>query len=407
MGRALLPSLVLPLLIVATTIAGDARTWSWTYTSHGVNGAGVASASVTLGSSEVATSNRIPVSGHPDVVYSCSVKLSDVARAIAVSTGAPSLLIQLRAGHAANCQLLGSAQGIVLPADDRATIASVASAINDACCGAALRTPAPVAAAPSAAAPRTAHPARTAAARPAPEKPRVVAENDGLVMSVADWVETDGLFFFVRVQNEGSKPVTVTHEEISGCIGIQLGCVDANRRFVIDRGGVATVATVAASNTSSAAFTYRYTAMMPPYSYAGSGSSSKHPPNDAPRISAEQIRVAEASLLGTLAGEPPPQAATTQAPPAQNPTTPARLVRIGAPEAPVNASGTIQLRVLVDPNGSPEDASILSISNDALADAAMEAAVTSTYAPARRNGKPVSSQLIVNLQFDQGRLSAR
>jgi hypothetical protein len=394
--RCLLLSL---LFVIASAGVADARTWQWNYSNRGVGGGGTSTASVTLSSTSIATSNRVAFAGHPDVVYSCSAKLADVARAIAVSTGNPSLLIQLRAGHAANCQLLGSSQGIVLPADDGATIASVAQAINDECCGAALRTPPQVAAAQKSLVPAPATPHAAVKAHP--------LVPGGPVMSVEDWVEHDGLFSFVRVRNNGTHPIEVTREEVADCSGIEFGCAVQDRRFVIDRKAVATIATVAASNTSYSAFTYHYTAVMAPYSYSGSGAWAKRAPAGAPRISAAQVRTAEASLLNTLpaaqaAGPPRPQ---QPQPLAQTGST-AHLLHIGAPEAPVSASGTIQLRVLVDPNGSPVDASIVSISNDALADAAMEAAVTSTYAPAIRNGKRVRSQFILTLVFDEGRLSA-
>src|SRR5579875_1826883 len=157
-----------------------------------------------LGPTRIKTTNRIAMIGRPDVVYGCTIELADVARALAAHTGTSSLLIQLKPDRKADCQLLGPTQSVVLRADNGALIDRIAGAINGSCCMAA-----------------TAHPL-TAAKHPAGPSKRIVSmppvattraatrPADAPMMSVDDWVETDGVFAFVRIRNASNRPVLIT-----------------------------------------------------------------------------------------------------------------------------------------------------------------------------------------------------
>jgi hypothetical protein len=264
---------------LAATCAAGAQTWSWTYANSGeYSSHGLSSATLDLERSEIKTSNRVALDGRPDVVYTCTVRLDDVSRAIAVHAGSNSLLIALKPDRSANCAVIGHPQSLVLRADDGALIDRVAAAINGACCTVA-------AAPPPTAPPPTARPEPFRRAEPA-RRPEPVA----------------------------AKPTA------------------------------------------------------------------------APRVA---------------------EAATARPKPAQRSValtenSAPRLVRAGLSEPVPGKTGVIAIRVAVGANGSPQDASIVSSTNDDLDDAGIEIAASSTYAPAVRAGRPVPSDFILTISFSAG-----
>jgi hypothetical protein len=260
---SLLRAIVCLVFVAATMGIADARSWNWTYSDTGVQGArGLSSATLELGSNEIKTSNRIAIAGHPDVVYGCTIKLGDVAHAIAVHTGPTSLLIELKPDRTAACQVVGPAKSVVLRADDGGLLDRIAGAINNACCAvAAAPIAAPVSRRTSIPEPRPATTPRATAPRPSPTAPRVVAARG-----------------------------------------------DADPRLV--RSGI---------------------------------------------------------------GEPVP-----------------------------GKSGVIRIRVHLGPDGRPQDAAIISSTNDDLDDAGVEIAVSSIYAPAVHGGRQVAADFIVTISFVNG-----
>jgi TonB family protein len=111
-------------------------------------------------------------------------------------------------------------------------------------------------------------------------------------------------------------------------------------------------------------------------------------------MSAEAIRVAEAAAINALRSPGPAPVAT------QNTYTPPRLTKRGSSRLGIGQTGTAQVRLLISPNGSPQEATVVSITNRALTAAAIETAVSSTYAPATRNGQPVPANYVVTFSFN-------
>lgn len=261
--------------VLATAAIAGAQSWSWTYMDPGVSAGGLSAATLDLSATQIRTQNRVAVAGRPDVVYGCTIRLDDVSRAIAVHTGTTSLLISLKPGRAANCQIIGRPQSVVLRADDGGLIDRIADRINSACCSAA-------------AAPRAAL-AKVKAVTPAPPRqaPRAIPQ-----------------------------------------------------RTVPER-------TVA-----------------------------QRPPSPRPRPS------------------PSPTPVVRDAGP--------RLVRPGVAEPVPGKTGVVRIAMLLGPDGSPQDARVLSSTNDDLDDAGIEIAVSSIYAPAVRRRRAVSSAFFVTVSFVSG-----
>jgi outer membrane biosynthesis protein TonB len=66
----------------------------------------------------------------------------------------------------------------------------------------------------------------------------------------------------------------------------------------------------------------------------------------------------------------------------------------------IGQKGTALVRVSVGANGMPQNATIVKISNPQLVAAALETAVSSSYSPAMRNGRPVSGTYLATFGFD-------
>jgi hypothetical protein len=162
-----------------------------------------------------------------------------------------------------------------------------------------------------------------------------------------------------------------------------------------------TIATVMSGDQGNGpTFTYRYTAESGQTRLTGAGSSGKLPAGWRPRMSAQEIRVAEASAIAGLRARTAPDQTVL---PAQTPApafVDARLIRRGSSRLGIGQTGVARVRVSLGANGMPQDASIVSISNRQLVAAALETAVTSTYTPAMRNGQAVPGSYVATFQFD-------
>jgi hypothetical protein len=76
------------------------------------------------------------------------------------------------------------------------------------------------------------------------------------------------------------------------------------------------------------------------------------------------------------------------------------LIKRGSSRLAIGQTGTALIRVRVGENGMPQEATIVSLTNRRLAAAAIETAVSSTYAPAIVKGKPITANYIATFSFD-------
>lgn len=407
-------------MVIATMGTGSAQTWHWQYVAHPANSQPInAKSTVVLSSNEVSIAYTAPIEHREAVIESCRVALSDVQHVAAVRTHGPVfLVIQLKPQRAANCDS-GQRPVAAIPGDDYNIVNQVAGAINQACCTAksgptvarVTRSTKPSAAPSPSAKPRVA----AQATPPATPKPRVVAQATATPAStpaptptpalatpapspssvpqarLEDWVESQGLFLFVRVRNARRQPITVDSGEVLDCKNVDVGCGAIPHHLVLDPYGTATLATVASSGQQMPSFTYRYSAAGG--KYTGGGSSTKAPPAHVARMSAQEVRVAEAAVIGGLRGP-----AASQQP--QTTYSPPRLTKRGSSRLAIGQTGTAQVKVMVAANGTPQEATIVSTTNRALTAAAIETAVSSTYAPAMRNGEPVAANYVATFSFN-------
>jgi hypothetical protein len=294
-------------VLTSAAIAG-AQSWSWTYTDPGMQSShGLSAATLDLSATQIKTQNRVAIAGRPDVVYGCTIKLDDVSRAIAVHTGTTSLLISLKPGKSAKCQIIGQPQSVVLRADDGGMIDRIAQKINTACCSvAALPSPTP-------------EKAKAKIATPAPEK--------------------------VTAKTATPAPEKVT----------------------------AKVATP---------------------------SPAPVPERTTERTAVEPTAVPRHHAVAQLPPTPKPR--RTPAVTSFIPDSGPRLVRPGVSEPVPGKTGIVRIAMLLGPDGSPQDARVVSSTNDDLDDAGIEIAVSSIYAPAVRGRRPVSSDFFVTVSFTSG-----
>jgi Gram-negative bacterial TonB protein C-terminal len=417
-------------MVIAMTGISSAQTWHWQYVAHPANSAPInAQSTVILSPSEVSIAYTAPIEHRNAVIESCRVALSDVQHVTAVRTRGPIfLVIQLKPQRTANCES-GRRPVAAIPGDDFTVVSQVAGAINQACC--TVKAPPNVA---RAATPSPSAKPRVAARPPSPPptaKPRVVAQASPTPpptpaptptptpaprtpaptatpapptpapspsrpagARLEDWVENQGLFMFVRVRNFGKQSVTIDSGEILDCKNVDSGCGPLPHRFTLDPYSTATIATVA-STGQLPSFSYRYSADQG--KFTGSGSSTKRPPARVARMSADAVRSAEAAAISALRSPGPGAAEAT---PSTYTYTPPRLTKRGSSRLGIGQTGTAQVRLLIAPNGSPQEATIVSITNRALTAAAIETAVSSSYAPAMRNGQPVPANYVATFSFN-------
>jgi hypothetical protein len=366
-------------LCCALTIAmprwGDAQTWHWTYVTRGPKSPLLAAqATVAIDADALRTSYTIPLAQRPVVIEACRAGLSDVQSANTFRTKDTSyLLIRFKPAHNAACAS-GGRSAVALPADGDTYVNTVAAAINRSCCavaGHAAPAPAPAA----------------GATTPSPG-PKITLSPGGAKLQ--DWVENDGLFWFVRIRNTSGLAIASTGE-VFNCRDADVGCGPFGPAR-LEPGGTVTVATIAtASSTKTPAFTYRYTAGEGAQQIAGSGTAAKIAPPAAPRLSAQELRAAQAGVI---------EGFRSTVPAGPGPLAVVRLVRRGSSRLAIGQTGTAVVRLTIAANGAPEEAAILSLTNNALAAAAIETAVSSTYAPAMQNGHPVEAKYVATFSFD-------
>ena len=382
-------------LFAATTLAADAQTWHWTYVTRTPNSPLLtAQSSVAISGNRVEMSYTVPLQDRQVVIESCRANLHDISEATTIRTSGTSYLL-VRFKQTAVCAS-GQQPGIALPADDAKLINRVAAAINQTCCTAGAIAAAPTPAAkPTPAASPAPSPAPTAApaASPSPSSaPTPRPSPTPLREAVRNWVENDGIFWFVRLRNAGPAAVAPAGE-VFDCRDVAIGC-GAFARTVIAPGATATVATIASTSYGTVpTFTYRYTFAQGPDAVSGSGSSRKRLPSGEARMSAQDVRAAQAFALNQF--ESPAPRATSAAS-----VHPPRLVKRGSSRLAIGQTGTAVVRLTIAPDGTPQEAAIVSVTNKQLTAAAIETAVSSTYAPATQNGRTVEAKYIATFSFD-------
>ena len=375
--------IVLALLAIGVRSA-DAQTWQWQVVVHQPDALPVnAQSRVVLSRTDITMSYSAQIQQRQVPIASCHAALGDIANAKAVrKAGRTFLLLYLKPQTPASC-ISGRQPVAMVPVADDAVVTRVAAAINHACCT-------PVVAA--------VRPTPSTAPSPAPSGSPLPKTS----LRLTDWVENEGMFAFVRVRNRFSQPVAITAGEVSDCRNVEYGCGPfLGRGLTLQPRSAVTIATVMSGDQGNGpTFTYRYTAESGQTRFPGAGSSGKLPAGWRPRMSAQEIRVAEAGAIAGLRARTAPDQMVL---PAQTPApafVDARLIRRGSSRLGIGQTGVARVRVSLGANGMPQDASIVSISNRQLVAAALETAVSSTYTPAMRHGQAVPGPYVATFQFD-------
>jgi Gram-negative bacterial TonB protein C-terminal len=387
-------------LLVATSGTSDAQTWHWTYVTHTPNSPLAAQSSVAITAQSVHMAYILPLPKGQVVIESCSADLHDLQDATTIRTqGTTYLLIHFKPSRGALCAA-GKRLAVALPGDDDHYVHAVAAAINRTCCTVARNaTPAPLPSAtrvgivspaprpsPASSTPPPASP--SPAPSPSPAATPSPAASPSPAAALQDWVENDGVFWFIRMRNSSRGNLT-PEGEVFDCRNVDIGC--GPFRILLEPGGTATVATIATANRGSTpSFRYRYTASDGPRAIAGSGSATKIALRNVTHMSARELRTAQALALEQLRS---PRDAPA-------PITPVRLIKRGSSRLAIGQTGTALVRLMIAPNGIPEEATIVSITNKLLAAAAIETAVSSTYAPALQNGRAIEAKYVATFSFD-------
>jgi hypothetical protein len=362
---------VLATLALCTAVAG-AQNWHWDVVVHGPGGAPFNEQStVDLAARVLTVAYTAQIDGRTVPISSCRADVGNIASAHTVNNGGGTFIFVLMKAHRTASCTNGSQEFALAQVRADSAAADALKSIVRSCCNA------PVVA--------QTHP--MPAPSPAPAAPPAMAVPQ-------TWIENQGLFAFLRVRNRDSRPLTIDGGTIVDCRNVIYGC----RRFIdhptiIAPNGIATIATVMAADPKGAAFSYRYDGQIGDKHYTGTGFSSRQAIGTVP-MTPDEIRTAEAGVIGAITGHLTPAAATTP----ENASP--RLIRRGSTSLAVGKRGTAIVRVNVDSNGMAQNAAIVSITNHALIAAALETAVSSGYAPAKRNGRAVSGDYIATFSFD-------
>ena len=408
-----------------TARADDARTWHWNYVTQTASGPPLtAQSSVTIGAKKVHMTYSVPVQKRELVIESCDADLRDVVDATTVhNAGTTYFLIRFSPSHGAVCGS-GRRPAVALPADDERYVGDVAAAVTRWAHGSAAKPgsptvvaraatpaahPSPALSAKPSAGPsirptptptRKPSPTPTASPTPTPTPPAPTTtpaptptpspSPTPARAALRDWVENDGLFWFVRMRNFGGTPLT-PQGQVFNCRNVGTGC-GPFMHTLLEPGGTATVAAIAAANRDEAPrFEYRYSTVDGGQTFVGAGSSTKRPPHGVAPMSSQDLRSAQALALGQLGS-------ANRAPAA--PIIPARLIKRGSSRLAIGETGTAIVRVSIAEDGTPQEASIVSITNKALTAAAIETAVSSTYVPATQSGRAIAAKYIATFSFD-------
>ena len=363
---------VISALALCTAEAG-AQGWHWNVVVHSPSGAPINEDSMIDLSAHVLTvAYSAQIDGRSVPLSNCHADAGDIAYARTINNSSGRFIFVVMKPHrTAACTNGSQSFALAQVLDDPAAGDALASIMRT-CCSA------PVVA------------QSTSTPQPAPS----VTVAPQSLTAPQDWIEKEGLFSFVRVRNRDARPLTIDGGAIVSCRNVAYGC----RRFIdhpaiVAPNGVVTIATVIAADPRGDAFSYRYDAQIGAKHFTGTGRSGKRAAG-AYLMTTDEIRTAEAGAVIAITGHrsPAPTATPSDIPP--------RLIRRGSTSLATGLRGTAIVRVNVDNNGMPQNASIVSISNRALVPAALETAVSSGYAPAKRGGRAVSADYIATFQFD-------
>lgn len=376
----------------------DAQTWQWDVVVRNPGSAVVNTESRVELSENNLVLTYVAKVGQTDVpIASCTAQVRDIASARTIhAASARYLYVAFKPGHRARCQAGVQAFALV-PVNDNTTAAEAAMTINRACCGNAGTR---VAASAVVSKPTPAATASTASSSARPQSTGSAAAR----ARVTDWVQTDGLFTYVRVRNWGRTPVTIVRGHVDECSAVAAGCGQFAGPVSLAPGAAAIVATVMSTNsTTNESFSYHFDVASGSSTTTISGDSRKQSSGWTPPLSAQETRSAQAVAVAALKqahGAAPDTTQPTAAPRSTPRDEPARLTQRGSSRLAIGKKGEARVRVRVSARGMPLNAAIVAVSNPDLVAAALEIAVSSTYAPAIQNGRPVDADYIAAFQFD-------
>jgi hypothetical protein len=335
---------------------------------------------VVLSGRELRLTYWVTGGAHAVPITSCRAEVGDVAAVRVVNNARqPFLYVVLRPDHPADCSS-GHEQIALLPIAADGAAQSAVAAISGVCCRAVV---ARVTATPHPTAAPTSPPPPTATPSPPPTAAPVIPP--------VAWVENDGLFSFVRVRNPDTRPLAIAGGDVTDCRAVGRGCGHFAGQTVPPEGRV-TLATIMSDGSRNApSFSFRFDARIGTQSYIGSGRSTRRPEDRRDRMSAEELREAEALAVS---------AAGARLKPAPPERVPAKLVKRGTSSLAKGQAGVATVRVRIGADGIPIDASIVSITNRALVTAALETAVSSIYTPATIDGRPEDADYLATFRFD-------
>jgi Gram-negative bacterial TonB protein C-terminal len=376
---------------VALTGEANAQSWQWQVVVHQANHAPMdAHSRVVLSNREISLAYTVRVDQADVPITTCQAQVGDIANASAVnSADNPFLYVVFKPGRAADCRS-GKQPIMIAPISNNADAKSAVDAINRACCSAPVAAAKPVQKRPQKSV--AALPTSSPAPRPSPPANPIVD----------DWVESQGLFNFVRIRNRGAQPVTIAPATVENCRSVVAGCGAFRGQLAIAPGATATLLAVMSGNAASpAAFAYEYIARSGAMTTRGSGSWRKRAGSPVSPLSEQEIGSAESVAVAGLA-PPAPQRPVPADPsgPRQPQNEAVHLLSRGTSRLAIGQTGSALLRVHVSGNGTPLNVAIVNVSNRAITPAAIETAVSSTYSPAIQNGRRVEADYVVEFRFN-------
>jgi hypothetical protein len=387
MPRVRTASLLVFALSLLCARAAGAQTWEWPSVVRTADGESVnAESRVVLTSSDLAMTYSASVNNRGVPITSCRASLGDIASVRSMDNGGKLfLIVVLKPQHPAICNS-GSQPIALIPITDDANVKAAVTTITRACCQVVA----------------------VAASSRATPAPRPTASLTPPAISPVDWVESEGLFAFVRVRNQDRQPVTIIAGQILNCHDVASGCGRfIDRPLTLAPGAVMTLATVMSGNSGNAAtFSYRYQVQSSTARFTKSAVSRRQANDPRTLMSAQEVRAAEAAAIGRISvssasripsAPRPPRAQRTPAP---LPFVAPKLVQRGSTRLGIGQRGLAVVRVGIGRNGMAQYATIVSINNRGLVAAALETAVSSMYAPAMRYGRPVDGNYVAEFQFD-------
>jgi hypothetical protein len=391
-GRLSLSTVIaISAFFVGLPAAANAQSWQWQVVVHEANHAPMdAQSRVVLSNRDLSLLYSVRVDQSDVPITTCRAQVGDVANASAVnSTDNPFLYIVFKPGRAADCRS-GKQPIMIAPISNNADAKRAVDAINRACCNA----PVAVAAIAHKTSPKSVAALPTSSPQPQPSPPAVPI--------VDDWVESQGLFNFIRIRNDGAQTVMIAPATVENCRGVVAGCGAFRGQLSIGPGATATLLAVMSRNTANpAAFAYEYLARSGTMTTHRSGSWRKRPTSSVSPMSEQEIGSAESVAVAGLAQPAPQSSAPANLSGPQRPqNAPVHLLNRGTSRLAIGQTGSALLRVHVSGSGTPLNVAIVNVSNRAIVPAAIETAVSSTYSPAIRDGRRVEADYVIEFRFD-------